>query len=367
MGPQDLVGQPREALDTPVLLVDREVLERNIQHMKRVIVDEAGVRWRPHTKGMKTPALAHLLQRQGARGITCAKLAEAEVMAHAGIDDILIANQIVGPQKAERLACLQGFARVMACVDGEANVRELGAAARARGLEIPVLVEVDVGMQRAGTQPGAPTVRLAEAIDSEPGLQLQGLMTWEAPAAREPTDEARKAKSAQMLGSLTDSAEACRRKGLNMEILSCSGTLTYWYSAFHPGITEVQAGGGIYGDTMYCQQFGIRHEYALTVMSTVTSRPTGTRIICDAGKKTMTSDMGVPQPLGVGAVARQSLSAEHGLIELAAPCGRPAVGERLEWVVGYSDTTVALHDALVVTRQGRVEAVWPLLGRGKLT
>ena len=367
MRPSDLIGRPVTALDTPVLLVDLDVLERNIRHMKRVIVDEAGVRWRPHTKGMKTPALAHLLQRHGARGITCAKLAEAEVMAYAGIDDVLIANQVVGPQKAERLACLQGFARVMSCVDGEVNAEELGAAARAHGTAIPVLVEVDVGMNRAGTLPGEPTVALAEKVDQVKGLDLKGLMTWEAPAAREPSDEARKARSAQMLGGFTDSAEACRRKGLNMEILSCSGTLTYWYSSFHPGITEVQAGGGIYGDTMYCHQFGIRHEFALTVMSTVTSRPTARRIICDAGKKTMTMDMGVPLPLGVGEVAEQKLSAEHGIIELAGASDTPPVGDRLHWVVGYSDTTVVLHDALVATREGRVEAVWPLLGRGKLT
>ena len=125
MRPIDLIGQPVAALDTPVLLVDLDVLERNIGHMKRVIVDEAGVRWRPHTKGMKTPALAHLLQRRGAQGITCAKLAEAEIMAYSGIDDILIANQIVGPQKAERLARAQGFARVMSAVDSVAGVEGL--------------------------------------------------------------------------------------------------------------------------------------------------------------------------------------------------------------------------------------------------
>lgn len=367
MRPSDLIGQPVAALDTPVLLVDLDVLERNIGHMKRVIVDEAGVRWRPHTKGMKTPALAHLLQRSGARGITCAKLAEAEIMAYSGIDDILIANQIVGPQKAERLARLQGFARVLSAVDSEAGVAGLGAAAQGLGVKIPVVIEVDVGLKRAGTQPGEATVRLAEIADRTAGLELVGLMTWEALAARGPTDEAKKENSARMLGEFTDTAEACRAKGLNMEIVSCSGTLTYWYSSFHPGITEVQAGGGIYGDDMYCNQFGIRHEFALTVMSTVTSRPTPERIICDAGKKTMTNDMGKPQPLGLGEVAEAKLSAEHGIVELAQPSDEPAVGDRLDWVVGYSDTTVALHDALVATREGRVDAVWPLLGRGKLT
>ena len=367
MPARDPIGRPVNALDTPALLVDLDVLERNIGHMKRVIVDEAGVRWRPHTKGMKTPALAHLLQRRGAQGITCAKLAEAEVMAYSGIDDILIANQVVGPLKTERLARVQQFARVTSCVDSAAGAEGLGRAARNAGVTLPVLVEVDVGMQRCGTLPGEPTVKMAQKVDDTEGLELMGLMTWEAPAARAPDDAGKKAKSAQMLGGLTDSADLCRAKGLNMEIISCGGTLTYWYSSFHPGITEVEAGGGIYGDIMYCHQFGIRHEFALTVMTTVTSRPTPQRIICDAGKKTMSNDIAAPLPLGLGEVAEVKLSAEHGIVELAEASDTPAVGDRLHWVVGYSDTTVVLHDELIATRDGCVEAVWPLLGRGKLT
>ncbi len=362
-----LIGLQVDELDTPVLLVDLDVLERNIERMRRVIIDEAGLRWRPHTKGMKTPALAHMLQRAGAQGITCAKLAEAEIMAASGIKDILIANQVVGSLKAARLARLQRSTRVLSCVDSVRGTQFLGEAARAEGIDIPVVIELDTGMGRAGVLPGEATVALAKQVDQIEGVNLCGLMTWESTAAKEPSIEAKRAASARMLGSLVDSAEACRAQGLNMEILTCGGTLTYWYSAFHPGITELQAGGGIYGDAMYCHRFGVDHEFALSIMSTVTSRPTPQRIICDAGKKTMSADMAQPIPLGLGEVAEYKQSAEHGIIELVAASDTPQIGDHLHWIAGYSDTTVFLHNELVATRDGVVEAVWPLPGRGKLT
>ena len=119
-------------------------------------------------------------------------------------------------------------------------------------------------------------------------------------------------------------------------------------------------------DVHYAKDFAVEHPYALTVMTTVTSRPTPHRIICDAGKKTMSSDASTPEPLGLGKVRSARLSAEHATIELEAPSVTPHVGDRLEWVVGYSDTTVHLHEEIYATRKGRIEAVWPILGRGKI-
>jgi D-serine deaminase-like pyridoxal phosphate-dependent protein len=157
----------------------------------------------------------------------------------------------------------------------------------------------------------------------------------------------------------------CRDAGLPVEIVSCGGTGTYWLSATQPGVTEIQAGGGVFCDVHYRTHFGVAHPCALTVMTTVTSRPTPSRIICDAGKKTMSSDAAVPEPLGLGAIRSARLSAEHGIVELEAPNETPRVGDRLEWIVGYSDTTVHMHDEIHATRNGRIEAVWPIVGRGR--
>ncbi|MFB3040413.1 MAG: DSD1 family PLP-dependent enzyme [Candidatus Poribacteria bacterium] len=360
------ISQSKETLDTPALLVDLDVLESNIERMATTIIQQAGVNWRPHTKGMKTPALAHMLLDAGAHGITCAKLGEAEVMAAAGVRDILIANQIVGQQKIARLVNLRRHADIMVAVDNEHNIAALDHAATEKGVCLRVLIEVDVGMNRAGVLPGEPVLALARKIAPLKGVHLAGLMTWESHALsiKEPNEKRQVVASA--LQQFTQSAQMCTDAGMPIDILSCGGTGTYWLSAFQPGITEIQAGGGIFCDVRYRTVFGVEHEYALTVLSIVTSRPTPTRIICDAGKKTMSSDASVPQPIGIVGVKSVALSAEHGTVELAEPNEKPFVGDRIEFIVGYSDTTVVLHNELIGIRGGRVETVWPLLARGRL-
>jgi D-serine deaminase-like pyridoxal phosphate-dependent protein len=363
----DMVGCSKWELDTPVLLVDLPTMEQNMRRMAETF-RAAGVGWRPHTKGIKIPAIAHRLLRAGAFGVTCAKLAEAEVMAAAGIEDILIANQVVGPIKARRLANLCRQANVIVAVDSLSNVLELDAAACAAGSRIRVVVEVDSGMHRAGTPPGQPTVALAQEIAARPGLQFAGVMGWEGHTVSIKEPAAKREAISQAVGALVASAEACRAAGLPVEIVSCGGTGTYSVTSALPGVTEMQAGGGIFGDVYYRESMGVDHPFALTILATVTSRPTPTRIICDAGRKTMSSDSAAPRPLlPPGLLSTEvGLSAEHTRIELATPFETPRVGDKLEFVVGYSDTTVFLHDELVATRDDRVEAVWPILARGKL-
>ncbi len=362
----DAVGRPREALDTPVLLVDLPTMESNIQRMADTIIHKAGVNWRPHTKGIKSPAIAHKLLEAGAMGVTCAKLGEAEVMAAAGIKDILVANQIVGPQKITRLVNLRKHADVIVAVDNEQNVRDLDQAAQEKGVCLRLVIEVNTGMNRAGVEPGEPTLALAKKIAACPGLQFSGLMTWESPALRITDPDEKRRVVTETLTLLTDTAHLCRTNNLPVEIVSCGGTGTYWISAFHPGITEIQAGGGIFCDRNYHHNFGVDHPYALTVYATVTSRPNPTRIIIDAGRKTTSVETASPEPVGLDNVASIGLSAEHGKIELSQPSDTPHVGDRLELIVGYADVTVALHDALYGIRNGIIETVWPLLGRGRL-
>ena len=167
------------------------------------------------------------------------------------------------------------------------------------------------------------------------------------------------------VGLLTATADDCRAAGLPVEIVSCGGTGTYLITSGLSGVTEVQAGGGILCDVVYREQMQVEHEFAATILATVTSRPTPCRIICDAGKKAMSSDAAVPRPLVEGAVKSVRLSAEHAAIELEEPSSTPRVGDRVEFVVGYTDTTTMLHDELYAHRDGRVEAMWPILGRGK--
>ncbi len=358
------IGRAKELLDTPTLWVDLDVLEANIALLMGNF-RAAGVNWRPHTKGIKIPAIAHKLINAGAIGVTCAKLGEAEVMAQAGVRDILIANQVVGAHKYARLAALQRHADVKMAVDNTATLDDLSAAAQAVGVEIPVVVELNVGMNRAGVTPGAAAVGLAGAVHEQDGLRLAGLMAWEGHTLSVEDADERAQAIKHSIGQLASSARACREAGLPVEIVSCGGSGTMSVTAHQPEVTEIQAGGAIFGDATY-QLWGVPTDPALFGQAVVTSRPAPDRIITDAGFKTLPGVERQPLAVGLANVVKISPSAEHGVITLSAPNKSVQVGDLLDFVVGYGDATVFLHDAMYGVRNGIVETVWPISGRGKL-
>jgi len=358
------VGLKTIELDTPVLWVDLDALERNIADVARTL-KAAGVGWRPHVKGIKVPAIAHLALAAGALGVTCAKLGEAEVMAAAGIRDILIANQVVGPQKIARLVHLRRQADVKVAVDSAENVAELGRAAVVNGVELGIVVEVDVGLERAGVAPGTPAVELSRRVHGTPGLCYQGLMGWEGQARRIENLDVRRAVIEESVGRLTHTAHQCREAGLPVGIVSAGGTGTYYVTAHLSGVTEIQTGGAIFGEVA-SKRWGVGTRPALFVRTTVTSRPTPERIVIDAGFKALPAWHSTPEPVGLSGVVSFQTSAEHGTLNLAAPALTVKVGDALDILVGYGDETVCLHDTLYGVREGVVEAVWPIVGRGKL-
>jgi D-serine deaminase-like pyridoxal phosphate-dependent protein len=361
------IGLPKSTLDTPALVVNLDALERNIARMADTF-KRAGVAWRPHTKGQKVPALAHRLLRAGAHGVTCAKVSEAEVLAGAGIPSILIANQVIGDVKVRRVAALCRSTDVIVGVDSEYGVDQLARAAASAGSRPRVLVEVDTGMGRCGVSSAEAVVALAKRVAASPSLRFAGVMGWEGHCAAMKDLSEKKAAVAAALQLLTGAAEACRAADLPVEIVSCSGTGTYQIAAFEPGITEVQAGGGIFGDVHYRDDFGVDHECALTVVTTVISRPNPQLIVTDGGFKTLSGTHSLPEPLGPvkALLSKIGLSAEHGRLELKEASDTPRVGDKLEFIVGYSDSTVFMHDVMYATRGGTVESAWDIAGRGKL-
>jgi D-serine deaminase-like pyridoxal phosphate-dependent protein len=358
------VGSPLADIDTPALLIDIDSMDRNIAHIAGVLAAN-GVAWRPHAKGHKSPAIAHRQLAAGAIGVTCAKLGEAVVLAAAGVRSILIANQVVGRIKTRRLAALiaASGAEIIVAVDGLGNVHELDAAARERGVRIPVVIEVNTGMNRAGVAPGEPVVALAKEIVESPSLRFAGVMAWEGHAMGIADSAERQQEITAAVERLTSSAAACREAGMPVEIVSCGGSGTYLTTGTLPGVTEVQAGGATLGDSLY-RTLGAPIERALSLLVQVTSRPTPERIIIDAGRKSTDPGLYKPVPIDLDGVVEVVLSAEHGRIELDRPSTLKP-GDRLELEIAYHDHTVHLHDELYVVRNGEVIAVWPVAGRGK--
>ena len=357
----DAIGMPVGELETPVLCLDLEAYRRNLRRMADYIIQTHGLAWRPHMKGQKAPELAREAVAAGAAGVTCATLYEAEVMVDSGVDNVLLANQVAGARKLARLARLARRARVIAATDSQEHASQLNAAALAESAIVPVLVEVDVGMKRCGVASGAPAAQLAARIHQMPGLRFLGVMGWEGHAV--PLEgEKKQSEIAAAIERLADSAEACRAAGLTVEVVSASGSATYLLSAPRPGLTEVQAGGGAFCDLNY-QRWGLDHEFALTVLTRIVSRPTAHRIIVDGGFKTMSVQHGPPRPGGLGALKSMVLTAEHGILELEEADMTHQVGDTVPFIPGYTDSTVCLHDEFCVVRNGALEAVWAIPGR----
>lgn len=363
---QSPIGTDKTALDTPILCIDLDIMEANIGRMAGLI-HERGKQWRPHQKCHKTPAIAHRQLQAGAIGVTCAKVSEAEVMAAAGIRDILIANMVVGAPKLRRVAALCRSADPIVAVDHFAQVEPLAAMCREWNVTCRVIPEVDVGLERVGVRAGRDTLDLARAIDKLEGVELAGIMGYEGHLLRIENQEEKERQIREAMGVLCHCRDLIKEDGLSCEIVSAGGTGSYQITSDCDGITELQAGGGIFADPMYQLQMGVTGlEYALTVLTTVVSRPTRDRAIIDSGRKTLNPDHQMPLVKGRPDIEPVRFSAEHGELRLNAESQDLKIGDKLELIVGYADFTTVLHDAFHGFRNEQLETVWPILGRGKL-
>ena len=360
------IGITKRELDTPVLCLDRRRFEQNMSAMADA-TRRAGVRWRPHAKCHKSTTIARRLLEAGVIGLTCAKLGEAEVMADAGVEDLLIANMIVGPQKLERLVALRRRADPIVCIDHVDQARPLAEVMRRAQLRQRVLLEVDIGLNRVGVAPGEPALVLAREIKQMPSLELAGVMGYEGHTLAMPNATEKRDAIHAALTLLTQTRDLLAAEGIDCPIVSCGGTGSYPYAIKQPGITEVQAGGAIFMDAFYrhaCNITGL--QYALTVLTTIVSRPMDDRAIIDAGRKTLNTETHTPAILGRDDIRVESLSAEHGTLKLDLSARDLKIGDRLELIPGYADMTTVLHDAFHVFDDEQLVAVWPMEAHGRI-
>jgi D-serine deaminase-like pyridoxal phosphate-dependent protein len=365
------VGLSNNDIDTPALLLDLDVMERNLSTMAAYF-SQVDANLRPHVKLHRaTPILAHKQLQAGATGVTCAKLAEAEILATSGIKDILIANEIVGERKVRRLVNLAAFTDVMVAVDSFENVEELSQAAQARGVEIRALVEVNIGHKRCGVPPLEPALALSRAVHETPGLKYMGLMGYDGHCTFKVKASEREECARKAFELLVKTRRYIENAGLAVEIVSASGTFTYRIAAETEGITEVQAGTSLLMDTAFKEQGIEEFDPALTVLATVISRPAWAEnndlAIIDVGRKSMDAYLGLPTVKEPHGAAVFSLSQEHGRVRLEGEAMNVRVGDRMELWVRDANDTINLYDKFYAMRDGIVEAVWEIPGRGKST
>jgi D-serine deaminase-like pyridoxal phosphate-dependent protein len=352
-----------QEIDTPALILDLDDLEYNLQTMSQFFAGK-NVGLRPHSKTHKCPQIAIRQIAAGAIGITCAKLGEAEVMARAGIKNILIANQIRGAVKLRRLVELAGSCNLMVAVDDEEGVRELSAVCHAAGVNVGVLVEVNIGMGRCGVEPGEPTLALARHVIAQPGLTFEGLMGYEGHLVLIPDLQERSEKVAAAISLLKSSKELLESHGIPVGIVSGGGTGTYDLTAGCEPVTEIQAGSYVFMDSTY---LNIRPEFrvSLTMLTSVVSRPEPGHLVLDAGLKTITKEFGLPVLMGVEGATIRYVSEEHTVVDLANPANvhlKP--GDKVFLMPSHCCTTTNLHNTLHVVRNGRLIDLWPIAARG---
>jgi D-serine deaminase-like pyridoxal phosphate-dependent protein len=361
-------GMALAQVDTPALLLDLDAFEHNLTHLSQTLRG-ANVRVRPHAKSHKCPQIALRQIEHGAVGVCCQKVSEAEAMVRGGVGDVLIANEVAGEKKLARLAALAKQARISVCVDDLANVAELDHAARAAGVTLNVMVEVNVGANRCGAEPGEPAVALAQAISRSPWLRFGGIHAYHGGAQHLRTPKERTDAIAQAVAKVQQTMALLERNGLRAEIVTGAGTGTYTLEAASRVYNEIQPGSYVFMDADYGRNLGDDgqpvHEFrhSLFILATVMSHPVPERAVVDVGLKAHSVDSGMPTVVGVPGARYLKASDEHGVIELAGP-GKLARGEKVRLIPGHCDPTVNLYDWLVCYRGDVVEDLWPIAARG---
>lgn len=341
-------------LDTPSLICDLDVLDRNLADMAQHC-RSLGIPLRVHTKSHKIPEIAHWQIAAGAMGIACQKLGEAEVMVAAGVHDILIPYNLVGPIKLERLTRLIRRATITVAVDSEDTAQGIDAQARADGVTARVIIELDTGSKRCGVQSPTAARELARKIARMPGLDFQGIMTYPSRLEAKPF--------------LDETLELLRADGLPATMISGGGTGSEAASK-ELGCTETRSGSYAWeGLTRVHSSTDLSAERCpVRVVCTVVSVPTSDRIIIDGGMKTFASYP--PKPYGHCVehpeIKIYGMSVEHGHVDTSESSHHFRVGERLTFIPLHQGMCVNLHDELVGVRGDRVEVIWPIAGRGKV-
>jgi D-serine deaminase-like pyridoxal phosphate-dependent protein len=355
------IGRRREDVTTPALMLDLDVARRNIDLMSEAFRRlPAGLR--PHIKVHKSPQLARMQVEAGAVGVACATVWEASVMAAAGINDVLVANQVVGRDKLEVLVAAARHARITVAVDDRRNISQLSEAAAAAGVTLEALIELDVGMGRCGVRTARDAVDLAAAVAAAPALKLRGLQGYEGHCMLEPDPDLRRTQTMRANAQLIDAADALIAKGFEVHDLSAGGTGTYFITGANPRITEVQAGSYALMDGFHSRLVPGGFEVALTVLATVISRQ-GNTVVLDAGRKAVGIDFVQPPVIGHEDGRVRYYAEEHALIDFD---GTPPIdlGDRVELMAGYGPTTVNLHDVFHAVAGGEVVDIWPVAARG---
>ena len=348
-----------DQIETPALIVDLDTLEKNMDRMDALLAGKP-FRLRPHYKSVKCPAIVRRQLLHGAKGITCAKLSEAEDLCKDGVEDILIANQVTAPEKIARLSSLAKCCRLSVCADSAENIDDLQRACAFQGSTLHVLVEFDVGMDRCGVKTFEEFLTLAEKIKACPNLTFDGIQAYAGNLAHEENKERREAETAKVEETVKALKKYVEENGIPVKEVSGISTGTVSFHGADSVYTEAQAGSYVFSDTSY-KAVGVDFENSLFVLATVMSTHEGAAIT-DAGLKSVSVDQRKPAFKGFGQY-RVDMSEEH--CALYGDDLSLKTGDKLMLIPSHCCTTINMYDYLTFVRNGRVVCRERIESRGK--
>ena len=356
---QKFKGRQLIELPTPSIIADVTAMETNLARMDGFFTGK-GSKLRPHFKSHKCVTLAKWqMDYPNTAGITCAKLSEAEQLVKGGIQDILIANQVIGLDKTVRIAEMNRKAAVHVAVDSKLGIKQLGTAAQRAGVTIGVFVEIDIGMRRGGVQPGKPAMDLVETISQTEGIRFKGIQSYEGHIVTLEDYEERKRRVEQDMKPVIETKKHLEQKGFQT-IVSSGGTGTYDITGNIEGIDELQCGSYVLMDSAYKK---IRPEFqnARYILATVISDQQDSKTL-DVGLKGMGAEFGAPEFLDHPEAEFLGLAEEH----LKVRNLKAGIGEKIRVVPPHGCTTNNLYATMWITKNDIIEDVWDIEGRGCL-
>ncbi|REJ83831.1 MAG: DSD1 family PLP-dependent enzyme [Acidobacteria bacterium] len=365
------------ALPTPSLVLDADALERNIARMD-AFLEQRGAWARPHTKTHKSPEIARLqLARSRTVGVCCARIAEAEALADAGIEPVLVTSPLSTPEKILRHVDLVARAhRVQTVVDSALGIDRLAEAAAAAEVRCEVVLDLDPGFHRTGVPMDERAVGLAGRILERPALSLRGVQMYAGTLMHLESARDRAERSRELWTRAQGIAEQIRGLGAECPVLTGGGTGTFDLDAEIAIATDLQVGSYVFMDAQYrviespsspgaSAPFDF-FEPALFVVAAAVSQPVPELVTVDAGFKALSLDHPpeVVVPGASGPLRFHFAGDEHGMIDLKAAPGAIALGDRVALLVGHCDPTVNLHRSYVVVRGGEIVDEWEIVARG---
>ena len=340
-----------QELPTPTLLVVLVFLQANLEKIGSFF-RSSSARLRPHFKNHRVLVLADRQLAIGARGITCARLWQAELLVKHGIHDVLIANEIAGRSQIQRFIELSRQAPVIVAVDSSEVVGQMAAAAGPERGKLNVVVDIDIGLNRCGVADCRAALALARKVVAS-GLRFRGIMGYEGHLQKLVPGPEKERIVKDAIQKLAQSKKCIEDAKIPVEIVSCGGTGDYSIVATVPEVTEVQAGSFMLMDAGY-QPIVTDFHPTLTVLCTVLSKTPGERIVVDAGVKSISAERGAPSLVGFPGLRVKAVHAEHTVIEVLDAQASFKLGEKLQLCVQYHDGTIQLHRQMFGVRDGVV-------------